>query len=180
MRFKNFKIGKSKEKPEKDGGGVEDTTVQQIAEMEEKINGRTKNLKKTAQQLQGLSGGAGSTKADEDIPAKPHGPLVELTIEPEDKLADVDDIEAGEDVLEGSGEGIKIVEVSVKSTPPPAEKKEVKLDDTSDSINKLFSDDSEEENLLANLIKSLPDVTVEELIDDLNEIKGIIKEWQKS
>jgi hypothetical protein len=29
------------------------------------------------------------------------------------------------------------------------------------------------------LIRSLPDVDVNELMDDLNEIKDIIKDWQK-
>jgi len=84
-------------------------------------------------------------------------------------------------VPEEEGEEIKVVEVSTGSAAPPEGEKEAKVADIdSDSINNLFSDDEEEENPLANLIKSLPDVTAEELIDDLNEIKGIIKEWQRS
>ena len=48
-----------------------------------------------------------------------------------------------------------------------------------DSLGNLFSSQEEEVNPLANLINSLPDVTVQELVDDLNEIRGIINEWQK-
>ncbi len=67
------------------------------------------------------------------------------------------------------------------ANPPdtPEKKDELKLDDSSDSLGDLFGDEEEEENPLANLIKSLPDVSAQEIIDDLNEIKGIIKEWQK-
>jgi hypothetical protein len=66
-----------------------------------------------------------------------------------------------------------------EATTPPKEEKKPPPEEGSDSLNKLFSNDDEEENPLANLIRSLPDVTTEELIDDLNEIKAIIKDWQK-
>jgi len=62
---------------------------------------------------------------------------------------------------------------------PPKEEKKPPAEESGDSLNKLFSNDEEEENPLANLIRSLPDVTTEELIDDLNEISAIIKDWQK-
>jgi len=180
MRLKNFKIGKSKKKHEEDVAEVEGTTAEQIVEMEEKINGGTKNLEETAQELQELSDEVDATEENKDTPAGPHKPLDELTIEPEDKLAEVDDVEAG--VQEEEGEEIKVVEVTAGSAaPPPESEKETKVEESGgDSISNLFSDEEEEENPLANLIKSLPDVTAGELIDDLNEIKGIIKEWQRS
>jgi hypothetical protein len=56
---------------------------------------------------------------------------------------------------------------------------DVKPEIADDSLGNLFSSQEEEVNPLANLINSLPDVSVQELIDDLGEIKGIIKEWQK-
>lgn len=181
MRLKNFKIGKSKKKQEEDAVEAEGTAEEQIGEMEEKINGRTKNLEETAQELQELSDEADTTEENEDTPAGPHPPLDELTIEPEDKLAEVDDDEAGANVTEEEGEEIKVVEVTAGSDQPPEGEKEAKAEEGGgDSIKNLFSDDEEEENPLANLIKSLPDVTAGELIDDLNEIKGIIKEWQRS
>ena len=180
MRFKGFKIGRSKDKDEKDAAKAEDNTAEQIVEMEEKISGRTKNLEETAQQLQELSDEADNSEEDKEVSAGPHRPLNELSIEPEDKLAEIDDVGAGTDVPEEEGEEIKVVEVSTESAPPPEGEKEVSLDNgDGDSINNLFSDDEEEENPLANLVKSLPDVTAQELVDDLDEIKGIIKEWQR-
>jgi hypothetical protein len=65
-----------------------------------------------------------------------------------------------------------------EAASPPKEDK-TKPEDAADSLNKLFSNDEEEENPLANLIRSMPDVTTEELLEDLNEIKGIIREWQQ-
>ena len=58
------------------------------------------------------------------------------------------------------------------------EESEEESDDSQDGFNNLFSNDEEEENPLANLINSLPDVTVQELLDDLQEIKEILKDWQ--
>ncbi len=179
MRIKGFKIGKSKDKPEKDAA-AEDTTTEQIVEMEDKINGRTKNLEDTAQQLQELSDEADNAEGDKETEAGPHPPLDELSIEPEDKLAEIDDIKADTDLTEEGVEEIKVVEVSEGTTPAAEGKEEPKVEDIDgDSINNLFSDEEEEENPLANLIKSLPDVTAQELVDDLKEIRGIIKEWQK-
>lgn len=181
MRLKNFKLGRSKKKNEENAAEAEGNAAEQIEEMEEKINGRTKNLEETAQELQELSNEADTGKEDEDTPPGPHGPLDELTIEPEDKLAEVDDVDKDEDMSEEEGEEIKVVEVTAGSDAPPEGEKEAKVEEAgSDSIKDLFSDDEEEENPLANLIKYLPDVTASELIDDLNEIKGIIKEWQRS
>jgi len=181
MRIKGFKIGKSKEKPKDEDAPVEGTTTEQIAEMEEKINGRTKNLEETAQELQELSDGASTPEGDEDIPTGPHGPLDELTIEPNEQLSGADDIDLEADTLVEGGEEIKVVEVGAGSAAPPEGEKEARVEDIgADSINNLFNDDEEEENPLANLINALPDVPASELIDDLNEIKGIIKEWQQS
>ncbi len=182
MRIKSFNIGKLKEKLGKNNGTAEDNTAEQIAEMEEKINGRTKNLEETTQELQELSKETATTTEDEATPVGPHGPIDELTIEPEDKLTEIDDIDEDVPPLEEGGEDIKVVELALGSTPPAEGEKEVKVEEDTgdDSINSLFSDDEEEENPLANLINALPEVTSEELIDDLNEIKGIIKEWQQS
>ncbi len=52
--------------------------------------------------------------------------------------------------------------------------------DDSDDLSNLFSQEEEEEHPLANLINFLPDVSVQELVDDIEEIKSIIKEWQQS
>jgi len=66
----------------------------------------------------------------------------------------------------------------VKPVAKPEVKLDAKPDDDIDSLGKLFNQNEDDANPLANLISSLPDVSVRELIDDLNEIKRIIKEWQ--
>ncbi len=180
MRIKGFKVGKSKEKPEDKNSATKDNATEQIAEMEEKISGRTKNLEETTQELQELSDESSTSGEEEDIPAGPHGPLDELTVDPDEKLTDADDFDLEAATLIEGGEEIKVVEVSAGVAAPPEGEKEAKVDDIgADSISNLFSDDEEEENPLANLIKALPDVPAGELIDDLKEIKGIIKEWQQ-
>jgi hypothetical protein len=181
MKFKGFKIGKSKEKNGDENATAGGATVTQIAELEEHLNGQTDNLKQTEKKLKKLSGKVGDTENTEDVIAKPHGPIGELSVEPEDDLA-IEASTADEDVdvvPEESDEKVKLVEVTAETTTPPPAEKEEKVEATGDSLDKLFSDDEEEENPLASLIRSLPDVDVNELIDDLKEIKDIIKDWQK-
>ena len=228
MRFKSFRsitLGKQK-KTDEDEDKFKDIASDRIANMEKKIQGRTKDLEEKAQQIQELSPKSEKPESNVDVPKGPHGPLSELTLESDEqsddeiKLTDLGEVDKDED---DSEEGIKLVEVSTASVIPeeikeeaeenttaeasavptdskekeeesgeakPAEagdtptdskekEGEIKLDDSSDSLNNLFSDEEEEENPLANLIKSLPDVTAQEIMDDINEIKGIIREWQK-
>jgi hypothetical protein len=186
MRFKSlksFNLGKPKERPEKDQGGAKDATAMQIAEMEEKLSGRAKDLEAAVQQIQGLSDKNIDISGGEDVPVRPHGPIGELTVESEEKTPDKDKSADTSELPGENGEEIKIVEVKTEAAAElkeEKEKKEEKAEDDSESLSKLFSQDEEEENPLANLINSLPDVTAQELLDDLNEIKGIISEWQQS
>ena len=194
MRFKALKLGKNKEESEEELIETNETTVTQITEMEEQINNKTKDLEETTSKLQELSDTVNETDDDEEKP-KPHGPLSELSVEPEDKMMDIDmDINADASPLEGTGDDINLVEVGSEPTAPAEPKAEtatepevstednpeISLEDDDDSFNNLFSSDEEEVNPLANLISSLPDVTAQELADDLKEIKEIIQEWQKS
>jgi hypothetical protein len=97
---------------------------------------------------------------------------------------------SGQEPVKPQSEPVKPVKpenlekVADKTEPPldkpdtePEKPKDIKLDDSNDSLDSLFSQDEEEVNPLANLINSLPDVSAQEIIDDLNEIKRIIKEW---
>jgi hypothetical protein len=202
MRFKpikNLTKGKSKEKPQKEDDEFKAIAANRIADMEKRIHDKTKDLEKKVQEIQGLSVPSEDSESNGDIPKGPHGPLVELTLEPDDALKDDNSLtDSPDEEPEEEGEEIKLVEVRADAVAPqekeedvpeaegsaaPAEtaekEKEIKPDDNGDSFNDLFSSNEEEENPLANLIKSLPDVTAGELIDDLKEIKGIIKEWQK-
>ena len=143
------------------------------------MNNKTKDLEETSQQLQESSETVNDPEetGTDDTP-KPHGPLSELEVEPGDDLA-YDDINV-DTKPEDAGEDVQLVEVGAESAAPTETPQEPKLEDSDDSIKNLFSDDEEEVNPLANLINSLPDVTAQELVDDLNEIQEIIKEWQKS
>jgi hypothetical protein len=181
MHFKGFKdltLGKPKEKP--GGGPGKENPSRKIALMEEKMNGRTKNLAEMAQKIQGLAGAPGG-----DEVTRPHGPLGELSIGPEDRVEDVTDILP---VVEAeTKDAVKVVEVSISKEPAPAAAAVAAPEpasapapaDPGNPLSGLFSNDEEEENPLANLIKTLPDYTTHEIIEDLGEIKKIINEWQR-
>jgi hypothetical protein len=193
--FKNFSIGKSKDR--KETPGVKDDPASKITELEDKIKEKfgddasRKRLQKTSPQ-------AGTTPAADDISIRPHGPVAELTVESEDQKQDIDLTldELDDDSISLGGE-VKISEIGAVTAAPKAEPvaavpepaaPEVKLEDAKesqpdendDSLNNLFSDQEEEENPLASLIANLPDVTVQELMDDLEEIKRIIREWRSA
>jgi hypothetical protein len=196
MRIKNFKIGKSDKKPKEDMVESEDTTVTEATDIEEKINNKTKDLEKTAQQLKGLSNALKDSEEGDDALPKPHGPLSELTVEQSDELLDMDAKEDISNLLDETDEEVTVVEVSTKAAAPakteesnteavaqaaenePKQEAETepKKEEDGDSFNNLFSNEEEEVNPLANLISSLPDVTTNELLDDLQEISEIMQE----
>ena len=82
MKFKNFQIqiGKKQENPENGTDEDSDVMVNQIASLEEQVNGKTRELEETEQQLKELSGTV--QEAEEESPPQPHGPIGELTVEP--------------------------------------------------------------------------------------------------
>lgn len=190
MRFKPLKLGKSKGEPEEEIIQVDKTTANQLTEMNEHISNRTKNLEETTQQLQDLSETLSDSIDEDDIP-KPHGPLVELTVEPEDKMMDIDfDMTSDEELFEAATEEIKVVEVGADDNVP-ADSKEAgepqpdteaapaAEESEDDSFKNLFGSEEEEVNPLATLINSLPDVSAQELVDDLQQIKDIIMDNRK-
>ncbi len=126
----------------------------------------------------------------------PHGPMAELTldaspaVDDSDEVVDFGGIEPpvtpgndeedvtivevkADELAAAKGEAVvPAEEVSIESAP----EEEVKMED---SLSSLFSMDEEEVNPLATLIDSLPDVTVQELMDDIQEIKEIMQEWRQ-
>jgi hypothetical protein len=186
MRFKGFenlkslKIGKSKEKPDGDTAEADDSPATQVADLEEQLNHRTKDLEATEQQLRELSNTVIGSEEDEEPPPQPHGPLSELTVEPKDELPDPDEETDVGSLLGEADEEVKIVEVGAGAAAPAEAEKEPAKEEESDSLNSLFSQEDDEENPLAALINSLPDVTVEELLADLQEIKEVIQEWRQN
>jgi chromosome segregation ATPase len=191
MIFKGFKFGKNKDK-EKEKKSADDAASTQIAELEEHLKERTDDLAETEMKLKELSGKISEIEEVDTSELRPHGPIGELSIEPEDSLSgvDTDEEEEEEDVLE-------IKKKPEDAVPEPKEKAvdansaETKEEGTysastkrpdkqldAESLKALFTSEEEEENPLAGLINSLPDVSVDELMDDLKEIKDIIKDWQ--
>ena len=191
MIFKGFKFGKNKDK-EKEKKSADDAASTQIAELEEHLKERTDDLAETEMKLKKLSGKISEIEEIDTSEARPHGPIGELSIAPEDSLSgvDTDEDEEEEDVLE-------IKKKPEDAVPEPKEKAvdansaETKEEGTysastkrpdkqldAESLKALFTSEEEEENPLAGLINSLPDVSVDELMDDLKEIKDIIKDWQ--
>ena len=176
---------------------IESTTAEQIAEMKKRLAERTKDLEVARSQLKGLKKEGAPAGGAERV--GPHPPLQELTLD-DLKLTDDEDDELNFDTPVGGGSPVKVVSVGSEEEPepaaPPTAKDEgLQLEDVvtadaagkdsldlggSDDIKNLFSQDEEEDHPLANLINFLPDVSVQELQDDIEEIKSIIKEWQQS
>jgi len=207
MRLKNFKglpLGKLKEKEAESGVVIEGPTAEQLSEMQKKLNGRKKDLEAATRQIQDLVS-ISEMDIDDDEPIGPHGPIQELTLEDipeedEDILAPPEDMNENEpavhtmkiktsvsaDVPEEDLELKEMMDTSLQEGTDSetegsneAEKQEGETD-LSNSFGDRFEDDEDDENPLAALIKNMPDVSVQELIDDIDEIKGIIKEWQHS
>jgi len=170
MKF-GFKFGKSKDKaPPEEAGAEEETGAAIVDELLQSVE-------------------------EDGAVVKPHPPLQELSLDVEQELDTGEALLTEETTGESEGETVKLVEVKLDPTaavppppppapPAPAGKKDAGGKpgdplDISASINSIFTDVEDEENPLANLIKTLPEVAATELIDDLTEINDIIKDWKK-
>ena len=117
----SFKIGKTKEKPGNDTAEAGDALDTQITDIEKQISDRTKDLEAAKQQLRELGNMAKDSKNNEEPSPRPHGPLVELSVEPEDA-----EKEEETDVSISVGqpeEGVKLVEVKPGETVTTEAKK---------------------------------------------------------
>ena len=158
-------------KPDK--GSIEpgDSLADQAASLEETLNERTKDLGKTEEQLVELSNTVDSSDGDKDAPVQPKNkPKAELLVE--------DEGEASTEEEEPSSE---------KQEPPAGDSDLSSLlgkgeedGGEGNSLSNLFDQEDEEVNPLAGLITSLPDVTAMELINEAQETKEMIREWQQT
>jgi hypothetical protein len=208
MKFGGLNIGKTNGGKNKGTAVPGDVNVE-INGLEEQLKNQADNLKQSEATLDTLAGKLANPKNIVDTPVLPHGPLDELTVEPETDLFSQEVVveEEIETEAEENTGPIKLVEVKInpaspqdeeaeakveaiippleqkeeKAEPdsPPTPEKDAKLDLSKDSLSSLFAQDEEEENPLAGLMRSLPDITTGELLDDIKEIKGIIEDWQK-
>jgi hypothetical protein len=183
MRFKGIRLGLLKGKGEKD----EAEEAQAVEEAGQTGGGESPET------ATGQSPEASELSPDEEIPIKPHGPLVELSL---DSAGDLDDMELNEEVndsitTEEDGEPVKLVELKTEAEElaeedsigldtdtlaPEEEPEEEKPKPADDSFDSLFANDEEEENPKASLIESLPDVSAQEILNDISELKEIMRE----
>ncbi|OGO23566.1 MAG: hypothetical protein A2144_14720 [Chloroflexi bacterium RBG_16_50_9] len=183
MRFKSFTIGKPKDKGTIKHGAA---AGKQINDLEEQVSQRTRELEDVQRKLKELSATKQASKDEEVISAQPHKPLGELTIEPEAKSAEK---EADNDTSpEEISEEVQVIKIKAEDTPKPIPptapesaltneaKKGTPGGGEDDSLSNLFSQEEENINPLAALIANLPDVSAQELLDDLHQINEIIKE----
>ena len=169
------------EKAGESNKGAGNTLVAQIVNLEELVNRKTKDLETAKDQLRELTDVAkdseeGKAEANvEEIFTQPNQPKSELLVQSDEEAPKEEkELDA---LLEKAGE--KAVEEQEEA--PKSEPKNEKKDEAeSDSLDDLFSQEEEGENPLAGLITSLPDVTVEELLGEAEEIKAIVCEWQQN
>ncbi len=180
MLFKGLNFGKKKDK-EKGKPTADETAATHITELEEQLKDRTDGLVQTEKKLKRLSDKINGFNEVDIPPERPHGPIGELSIEPVDSLAGVDTDEQEDATvrLEEEPEEVNLTEVEPEAQPSPTTEKKAKTNLDAESLKALFTSKVEEENPLASLINSLPDITIDELMDDLKEIKDIIRDWQK-
>lgn len=180
MFLKGLKFGKKKD-TEKGKPPADKAATTHITKLEGQLKDRTDNLAQTEKKLKRLSDKVNNL-GEADVAAEiPHGPIGELSVEPVDALAgvDTDEEEDSKADLEKEPEDANIVEVEREAEPQSREEREVKSNLDADSLKALFTSEEKDENPLLSLINSMPDITIDELMDDLGEIKGIIRDWQK-
>jgi hypothetical protein len=173
MRFKSFKLGALKGKSEEDAADTEEEQIQEQASKE------TDGIDAATESMEGVSGMSNKDNNEEPTPG-PHGPVSELTVEPQDTLLDEEaDVSGLFD--ESEEEDVTIVEVTAKAAASEEKEKteEPPKEDSDDSFSNLFSTEEEDANPLENLLNSLPDVTVRELLDDLQEIRDLLQDGQQ-
>lgn len=181
--LKNFSLKKKESEADPEEVLIEGTTAEQIAEMKQKLAGRTRDLETAKTRISGLSRPVEDDEDDDDDDERigPHPPLQELTLEDIDEDDDEDFILAPDP----ANPPVKTVNLAASETKDAEEDEDEESEEDEDEsgdgddLKNLFSEDEEEDNPLANLINFLPDVSVQELVDDIDEIKSIIEEWQQ-
>lgn len=142
----------------------ENTPVNQVTDSEESANKGTGELKAAGQQPDGLFETKDSSGEDEDevrtkaVPAQ----ILDLDTEP-----------AAEPEEEPSG-GDKNLNILLEKTAD-TENVEPESEAETDMFSNIFGEEKEEVNPLMGLINSLPYVTAEELLEDMQGIKTIMQ-----
>ncbi|MFC1964680.1 hypothetical protein ACFLWG_01575 [Chloroflexota bacterium] len=142
-----------------------DALVDQVESLKERVNERTRDLVEVDEQLGQLSNTVKETNQDSDEVLVKE--ILAGSIESESELSDQLGKEPpGKERDLGALLGGAGGQEQEKSTN----------DVEKGSFSDLFDDEEEQENLLVGLISSLPDVTAEELLNELQEIEAMIRE----
>ena len=161
MRLKSLKsitLGKQKKEPDKDDDKFKSIASDRIANMEKRIQGRTKDLEKKTRQIQELSPESDISELNGDIPKGPHGPLSELTLENDEKL-DEEVNRLISTVLSSGPNAVTMAKELVSNVPQmsPDEFKPY----TAEMIAKLRKSDEGQEGMDAFLNKRKPNWVIE-------------------
>ena len=156
------------EKPAQDTAEEKDPLVTQITNLEELVNQRTKDLEEARKQLGELHETTGSSDGDD---AKDEAPVEELFTQPNQAKSEPSAVSEKEQPVES-----KDMELLTGNTDVKEEEPEEKAED--DATSDFFSSDEDEENPLAGLIGSLPEVTTKELVEEAKQVTTMLREWQ--
>ena len=156
------------EKSAQDTAEEKDPLVTQITNLEGLVNKRTKDLEEARKQLSELHETTESSDEDDD---KDGSPVEELFTQPNQAKSEPAAVSAEAQPVE-SKDAESLMEKTDVEEGEPEEKTE------DDATSDLFSSDDEEENPLAGLIGSLPEVTTRELVEDAKQVTTMLREWQ--
>ena len=134
-----------------------DTLVTEIAEMGDRVNQRAKDLETTEVELRDLAKSAENAEGDE-VQLQDVFQTNQTGSETSEESPDVDE------------------DLSLLLGKSDDEESEEKVEGLGDSLSDLFGQEEEEVNLLVGLVASLPDVTAKALLDELLEVKEIMRE----
>ena len=134
-----------------------DTLVTEIAEMGDRVNQRAKDLEMTEVELRDLARSAENSEGDKA------------------QLQDVFQTkQTGSETAEESPDGGE--DLGLVFGKADEEEEEEKELDLNDALSDMFGQEEEEVNPLVGLVASLPDVTAQALLDELLEVKEIMRE----
>lgn len=136
----------------------DEVALNEITSLEEQLAATAKKLEEVeAKKEESASGeeGSGEHKDGEAIaPPKPQELIVEPVGEESDDVSDV----------------VEEAKEEKAAEPTPAA--------PGDEYSDLFGDEEEDEDPLASLVSSLPEVTVQELFDEAKEVNELLREWR--
>ncbi len=142
----------------------EDTLVNQVTDSEESVDKETSELEAAGQQPDGLFETKDSKEEDDGEVRTKAVPVQEL---------DLDTEPAVEPDEEPSG-GDKNLNILLEKTAD-TENVEPESGAETDMLSNIFGEEDEEVNPLMGLINSLPDVTAEEILEDMQGIKTMMQ-----